>query len=185
MDNTQPTAQVTYSTTAPTNQNVIATITANEALQEVSGWTLSQDKLKLTKTYTDNTSTNGENITIKDIARNVATVNVKITNIDKIAPTGTVTYKLSENQESCIVTITANEALQEVSGWTLSQDKLKLTKIYTDNTSANGENITIKDIAGNAATVNVKITGIKNTFKIDTYEIEYNYITKIQPGTTY
>ena len=44
------TVNVTYSTTEPTNQTVIVTITANKEIQEPRGWSLSSDKKSITKT---------------------------------------------------------------------------------------------------------------------------------------
>ena len=161
IDKTAPTAQVSYSTTEVTNQDVVVTIKASEQLQVIDGWTLSSDNLSLTKTYTSNTT---ENVIIKDLAGNTTTVNIKITNIDKIAPTAQVSYSTTElTNQDVVVTIKANEQLQAINGWSLSTDKLSLTKTYAINTT---EDITIKDLAGNIATVNVKITNIDKTAPI-------------------
>ena len=158
IDKIAPTCKIEYSTTQPTQENVTVTITANEQIQETEGWTLSQDKLKLTKKYTENVE---EKITIKDVLGNITTVNIKISNIDKESPTADVKYSITEATNKDVeVTITSNEKLQELEGWTLSQDKLKLTKTYTKNVE---EKITIKDIAGNTTTVNVKISNIDKT----------------------
>ena len=192
IDAVTPEAKVTYSTENLTNGNVVATITANEPIQEVTGWKLSTDKLKLTKEYTSNTSASGEKVTIKDLAGNTTEVNVKITNIDKEAPKATVSYSTtSSTTGSVVVTITSNEEIQEVSGWKLSTDKLKLTKTYTSNTTASGENITIKDMAGNTSVVNIKITNINTEkpteeyFNLTQYKIKDKYIVKIEPNTKY
>ena len=192
IDKEMPKATVSYSTTTLTNGNVVATITANEEIQEVSGWKLSTDKLKLTKEYISNTTASGENITIKDLAGNTSVVNVKITNIDKEAPKATVSYSTtSSTTGSVVVTITSNEEIQEVSGWKLSTDKLKLTKEYISNTIASGENITIRDMAGNISVVNVKITNINTEkpteeyFNLTQYKIKDKYIVKIEPNTKY
>ena len=82
-DNTAPNVNVEYSTKNPTRENVKVTITSNEEIQEVEGWTLSSDKKILTKEYTENTT---ENITIKDLAGNETQVDIEITNIDKTLP---------------------------------------------------------------------------------------------------
>ena len=137
----------------------------------------------MTKTYTRNIT---ENITIKDLAGNTATVNVKITNIDKTAPTAQVSYSTTElTNQDVVVTIKANEKIQKVDGWTLSIDKLSMTKTYTSNTT---ENVTIKDLAGNTTTVTINVANINKkqpTFELKQYQIKDNYIVKIKPKTKY
>ena len=162
-DTTPPEVEVVYSEKEMTNKNVIVTITANEEIQEVTGWNLSADKKVLTKEYSANTSVE-ENLKIKDIAGNEVTVKVDtITNIDKKVPEIEITYSEKElTNKNVIVTITANEEIQEVTGWNLSADKKVLTKEYSANTSVE-ENLKIKDIAGNEATV--KIDAITNIDK--------------------
>ncbi len=100
------TATVTYSTTEQTNKDVIVTIKANEEIQNVEGWKLSTDKMTLTKTYTKNTTEDGENIIIKDLAGNSTVVTVKVTSIDESEPTFTLNkYKIKNN---CIIKIKPN-----------------------------------------------------------------------------
>ena len=178
IDNTAPTVSASYSTTTKTNQNVRVTITSNEEIQELSGWTLSTDKKVLTKEYTQNKT---ETIKIKDIAGNETQVKVEISNIDKTAPEIKVDY-IQETNEKVKVIITANEEIQELSGWTLSSDKKVLTKEYTKNTT---ENVTIKDIAGNTKTAEISVMEIGEIFKENTYKVNRNYIVNIQPKTTY
>ncbi len=159
IDSDAPSAAVSYSTTEPTQGNVMATITAGEELKEVTGWTLSEDKKSMTKEYTDNTVTD-EVVTISDLAGNTADVTVKVNNIDRVAPTGTVTYSETENTKNNVVaTISADEKLKEVAGWTLSEDKKSMTKEYTDNTVAD-EVVTISDLAGNTVDVTVTVNNI-------------------------
>ena len=86
-DNTAPTVKVEYSTQNPTKENVTVTITSNEQIQSVTGWTLSSDKKTLTKEYTENTT---ETIMIKDLAGNETQVSVEISNIDKNLPETTI-----------------------------------------------------------------------------------------------
>ena len=183
IDKTAPTAQLSYSTTELTNQDVVVTIKANEQLQAINGWSLSTDKLSLTKTYAINTT---EDITIKDLAGNIATVTIKISNIDKTAPIAQVSYSTTElTNQDVVVTIKANEKIQKVDGWTLSIDKLSMTKTYTSNTT---ENVTIKDLAGNTTTVTINVANINKkqpTFELKQYQIKDNYIVKIKPKTKY
>ena len=155
-DTIPPTVEVKNSITTPTNQNVTVTITANEEIQEVEGWTLSEGKTILTKEYTENGE---ETVEVKDLAGNTTTANVKIDNIDKVAPEVEVKYSATTStNENITVTITANEEIQAVEGWTLGSDKKTLTKIYTENKT---ETIAIKDLAGNITTAEVIVNNIE------------------------
>ena len=182
-DNTPSEAEVQYSEIDPTNKDVTVKINANEKIQEVEGWKLSEDKLTLIKIYTENTAESGENIEIKDLVGNITTVNIKVLNIDKKAPEAKVQYQINSTNQEVEVTIIANEKIQEVEGWELSEDKIILTKVYTEKTPEEGENIEIKDIAGNITIVNVNTS--KPIFTLNKYEIKDSYIVKINPNTTY
>lgn len=162
-DKVAPELDVKYSTTLSTNQDIVVTITANEEIQEVEGWTLSEDKKTMTKTYTENKA---ENIEITDLAGNISTEIIDIKNIDKQKPIVEVKYSSTEKTlEDVIVTIEANEELQEVEGWQLSDDKKSLIKTYTKNDE---ETITIYDLAGNSIVETIKIENI------DKEKPEYN-----------
>ena len=155
LDTTPPTVDVKNSITAPTNQNVTVTITANEEIQEVEGWTLSTGKTILTKEYTENVE---ETVEVKDLAGNITTANVKIANIDKIAPKVEVKSSTTEKtNQDVTVTITANEEIKEVRGWTLGSDKKTLTKKYSENKT---ETIIIMDLAGNTTTAEITVNNI-------------------------
>lgn len=141
-----------------TNGNVIVTLTADVELQSLSGWTLSSDKKKLTKSYSQNTT---EDVTVTDTYGNTKTVTVEITNIDKVAPTLEVSYSTQEKtNNNVIVTITANEEIQLVSTWTRQSDKKTLRKEFSQNTT---ESVVVKDLAGNQRTATVTITNIDKT----------------------
>ena len=86
LDEKPPEIKVEYSITKLTNQNVIATITSNEKLQEVVGWTLSEDKKTLTKEYEKNAE---EEIIVKDLVGNEVKQAIKVANI--VQATGDVT----------------------------------------------------------------------------------------------
>ena len=166
-----PDVTVEYSEANKTNQNVTATITANEEIQGIEGWTLSTDKKQLTKEYSENKT---EEVTIKDLAGNSTNATIEIKNIDKTAPTVNVKYSTTNlTNGNVTVTITANEEVQSVVGWTLSNDKNTITKTYQSNAE---ENVQLKDIAGNIA--NTKIS-IKNIDK------EKPVITGIENGIVY
>ena len=139
------------------------TLTSNSELAATDGWTLSADKKQLSKVYTaDFTGT----ITIKDangIESDPIPLDVKLGNSetpnnpgnsetpgtteDKTPPTATVKYTKGTN--GVTVTVTANEELKPLDGWTLSADKKTLTRLYTADFKGT---ITIQDLAGNKST---------------------------------
>lgn len=152
MDTTAPEYTVTYSNDGnPTNQDVTVTITANEPLQEVEGWTLSDDGLSLTKTYSENKE---ETVVIADASGNTSEVPVNVTGIDKLGPT--VTVKNETTEDGVLVTIETSEPIQTPDGWTKVSDT-KYTKLYTENTS---EDIIVYDLAGNATEAHVTVSSI-------------------------
>ena len=152
MDTTAPEYTVTYSNDGnPTNQDVTVTIQANEQLQPVEGWTLSDDGMSLTKTYSDNTS---ETVTVKDLTGNAIEVPVNVTGIDKEGTT--VKVKNETTEDGVLVTIETSEPIQTPDGWTKVSDT-KYTKLYTENTS---EDIIVYDLAGNATEAHVTVSSI-------------------------
>ena len=116
-------ATVSYSTKAKTNKDVTVTITANKSIKKVEGWTLLEDANALTKIYSENTSKDGEDVTITDENGQSLKVNVKVENIDKKAPVVKVSYELSDDKKSCEVTITSDEEIQKIDGWELSDSE--------------------------------------------------------------
>ena len=154
-DTTPPTAEVSYSNNGElTNQDVTVTIQADEAIQAVEGWTLSDDQTTLTKVFSENTD---GSVTISDLAGNTAEISYTVSGIDTTAPTAEVTYTKDGN--TVIVTIQADEAIQPVEGWTLSDDQTTLTKVFSENTDGS---VTISDLAGNTAVVNYTVSGIES-----------------------
>lgn len=142
-----PEISVSYSTKEPTNEDVKVTITCDERIEEVSGWqisytnttkdiysTIHTTQTTLTKTFSSNVGW--------AYPVNVKTVNggitypqiISITNIDKTSPEGKVSYSITSPTNGNVeVVITANEELQEIEGWILSEDELQLTKEYQEN----------------------------------------------------
>ena len=149
------------------------TLTANEPVKAIDGWTLSTDKKTLTKVYTANYS---GAITVEDLAGNksdAVTINVQITptgsgnnggdnsgtTLDTTKPTATVSYAKSTGGV-VTVTVKASEQIQPVTGWTLSTDKKTLTKQYTANYTGT---ITVTDLSGNKSdAISIKVD-IANT----------------------
>lgn len=156
IDTKKPEIKVSYSNKEMTNENVVVTLTSDEKLQELNGWTLSADKKQLTKSYTKNIDTNVE---VKDIAGNIAEVNILIENIDKTKPEVEIEYSTtSQTNEPVTVTIKSNEKIQELEGWTLSDDQMSLTKIFEENDT---QTITITDLAGNTITESIIVANIE------------------------
>lgn len=81
--------------------------------------------------------------------------------IDRTAPIINVEYSAdgTELVEKVTVTITSNEKLQELQGWTLSEDGLTLTREYTSNTY---EELQVSDLAGNKVNVTIDLNYIGN-----------------------
>ena len=155
IDKTSAEATVAYNKTTATNENIVVTITLNEEVQEVEGWTLSLDKKVLTKEFSANeTST----IEIKDLAGNITNVPYSITNIDKVKAEATVTYSTDNlTNGNVVVTITFDEEVQEVEDWTISADNKILTKEFSTNEV---NTIEVKDLAGNVTKVSYSVTNI-------------------------
>ena len=77
IDKIAPEVTVAYSTKGLTNGNVEVTLTADENVQSVEGFT-KVDNRTYKKTYTSNAK---EDVTVYDIAGNKTVVNISITNI--------------------------------------------------------------------------------------------------------
>ena len=155
IDKTAPVVSISsYSTTEPTNGDVVVTITSDEKLQETDGWAATDSQNTYSKTYTANTN---EIVTVYDLAGNSASVNVVITNIDKIAPTLNTSYSnTNPTNQNVLVTITSDEDIQDIEGWT-KVSATEFTKEFTENTS---ETITASDLVGNSANVDIAIENI-------------------------
>ncbi len=166
IENNQALFNVSYSSSRPTNQDVIAKIESTEELKQIDSWTLSEDKKSLTKTYSENTS---EIVNVETEKGNKGSVEIIINQIDKTPPKVEVKYSTTETTTGKVkVQLVANEELQELYGWTLSEDKKILSKDYSKNVE---DTITVTDLAGNS--VEVKIS-IQNIQKVNT-ECEVSY----------
>lgn len=140
-----------YSTRQITCNDVKVSIVSNMKLNEIEGWELSSDMNALTKIYTDNKN---ETILIKDENGREKEVEIQINNIDKTMPNLKVLYGEVNDNGEIMVTITSDKELIEKEGWTLSDNKKILTKLY--NTSIE-DDIFVEDLAGNRQIVNITI----------------------------
>ena len=124
-------------------------------------------------------------ITLEDSYGNLTDIHLPLSeSVDMIPPQVKVEYSTKEITEGNVivtVTITANEEVQELEGWTLSSDKKTLTKEYN---TATEETVVIKDIAGNETKVEIKVE-IEEIYS-EKYEIdnENRYILRVLPETT-
>ena len=74
-------ANVSYDPTTETTGSVTATIKTNKKVNNVEGWTLSEDKMTLTKTYYENTT---EIVNLVDEDEMTKAVEINITNIKHV-----------------------------------------------------------------------------------------------------
>lgn len=167
---------VKYSTTSITNTNVIVTIEANRELKPLDGWTYSNDRKSLSKSYAENKT---ENIVVSDLFGNTKSVKVEVTNIDSSQAKATITYSTMDlTKDNVTITIVANKELVSMNGWSLSDDKKCISKIYTTNTQ---EDIEIKDVLGNVYKTRINIDNILPKSSI--YNIDGDKIINVLPNT--
>lgn len=165
VDITKPEASVTYNTKNP-SRNVIVSIAFDKEMQiseelTNAGWTLSEDKLTMSKIYEENVDAS---VNFKDLAGNSREVSILINNIDTKAPIIQTISGISETltNEDVKVTITVNEKIQETkaltsAGWTLLEDGMSIEKIYTSNAT---ETVVLRDLAGNETSKEIKVANI-------------------------
>lgn len=147
---------------------VTATINSNEKIQQVEGWTLSEDKKSLKKIYAENTT---ETVKVYDLVGNEVVANISINNIDKTVPQAKISYSTTKaTNKNVKVTITADEKIKDVEGWKLSEDKKTLTKEFEKNSE---ENVTIYDLAGNSRNLTVSVRNIDKVHP----KVEISYST--------
>ena len=169
IDDSIANVNVEYSNNDLDATEVTVSIVSDRELQELEGWTLSEDRKILSKTYYENTT---ETITIYDMLSNAIPVEIVINNIVNEAPECKVSYStIDPTNKNVIVTITSNRELKELNGWTLSEDKMSLTKTYNQNTE---EKLELEDLYGNKMTA---LISIKNIDK-EKPELEISYSTK-------
>jgi hypothetical protein len=179
VDNTAPTiSSIVKSTTAATNGSVTITIIATDSggaglhataysFDNGSTWQSANNK-----TFTANT---GGTIKVRDAVGNISNTGFNIDNIDITAPYATnVTYTPSIATSGTVtVTLTISEAIQALSGWTLSGDATTWKKTYDDNITTI---IDFYDLAGNAGSTGIKIDRI-DTNKPSISKVEYDSTT--------
>jgi hypothetical protein len=143
IDKAAPTADVAYSTTAPTNQNVQAVLQSNEAI------IITNNGGSETRTFTQDGVFTFE---FTDAAGNTGTADAEVTWIDKTPPTATVAYS-TENptKENVTVTIAPSEDV------TMTNNGGALTRTFANNGVFT---FTFSDAAGNGGTATATVTWI-------------------------
>lgn len=149
IDKTAPTVEVSYNTKNPA-QSVTVTLSSNEEFEVINAGTW--DKKGYNKTFKKVYYSNvNQTVTIRDKAGNEATVEVIINNVDRVAPTATVTVS-DHNGDGKWVTFKFNETIDES---TLPGQMSKVSgeentykKVYYKSGS-----LTVKDLAGNESTI--------------------------------
>ena len=143
-DTIAPTATVSYSTTQPTNGDVVAAITPSESVTVTN-----TENGSLSYTFTENGSFTFE---FEDEAGNKGTAVATVSNIDKSLPTGTMSYDITDptNQD-----VTAT--LTVPSGTTILNNGGSNTHVFAENGSFEFE---IQNAAGTKGTVAASVTWI-------------------------
>ena len=143
-DTIAPTATVSYSTTQPTNGDVVAAITPSEPVTVTN-----TENGSLSYTFTENGSFTFE---FEDEAGNKGTAVATVSNIDKSLPTGTMSYDITDptNQD-----VTAT--LTVPSGTTILNNGGSNTHVFAENGSFEFE---IQNAAGTKGTVAASVTWI-------------------------
>lgn len=155
IDVTAPIVEVSYTpdNSELTNSSVLVTITSNEALQEIEGWTLSEDKLTLTKEFTQNETLTLE---VKDLNGNTVNVDIVVDYIDynvSYAPKLTLENLVANKVKA---TITSLNQLKLNDEWVeiIEAGTYKYEKIYSES---GVEEVTYEDMDGNTGTIVVNI----------------------------
>jgi len=148
--------RATALTSTDTNNVTTLTITSNKQLQEIEGYTLSEDKKILTKTLTENVggevtiiSIDGQELVLTYEAAPEITINISNENDDGTS---------NKTNQPVSVTLTSNKELQPLEGWELSNDKKTLIKLEY-NPKANIL-VTFKDLLDNSITISYTIRNV-------------------------
>lgn len=164
IDKVNPTATFAYTTTKPTNQNVVATLKPNEKVKILNNGG------KNTYTFTKNGEFTFE---MEDQVGNRGSAKVKVDWIDKIVPTATLDYNIkSKTNQSVVVTLKPSKKV------TILNNGGKNTYTFTKNGQFTFE---FKDAAGNKNTAVAKVNWIdkvapRATIEYTTTGINSNFV---------
>jgi len=155
LDTKAPTATITYLTTKPTNKNVVATLVPSKFVTITNNG--GADKY----TFTENGS-----FTFKfvDIVGNTGSATATVTNIDKVAPTATITYSTTDStNQDVIATLVPSETV------TITNNNGNDSHTFTENGSFTFE---FKDAAGNTGSATATVNNIDKV--VPTSTISYS-----------
>ena len=146
----------------PTNQDVTVTLTANEPVQDIEGWTRVSDTV-LTKAYSQNGT---YSVTVVSNDNQQKEVTYTIAGIDKQAPTFQWIVDNSKLEQSKEVRLETSEEIQlPGEGWSLKGQE-NGTYVYVKTFTANWKDkaFTVTDLAGNVSEPQfVEVKRIDNT----------------------
>ena len=142
---------ISYDITELTNKNVIASITFNKndvtiTNNEGSNQYIFDKNGEFTFEYVDSEGNTGTNI-------------AKVNWIDKEVPEINVEYENINNGKAVNVIIQSNEELVAIDGWTLSDDRLSMSKIFYRNQT---ETVEISDLVGNVIETTIHVDNLEN-----------------------
>ena len=162
IDKTPPVeVSIVKSQSVPTRANVSVTVTYDKNVTTTStGWTCTDNICR--KTFADNAI---ENLVVLDQYGNETTTEVSVTNIDKEAPVGTITFDrdVMGNQDITAI-LEVSEAINTTpSGWISIGDN-KYTRVYTSNAIL--QTVSFTDLAGNSGSVTFNVTLIDKTLPV-------------------
>ena len=156
-----PVGTITYSTSSPTNKNVIATLTVAQ------GVTVTNNNSSKTHEFTDNGTFTFEFV---DTAGNRGTATANVTWIDRVAPKGAIVYsKDSWTNNEVIATLVANEEVTVLNN--NGSDKYT----FTDNDKFEFE---FQDKAGNIGKITAKVDWIDKVAPTATIEYSTTELTE-------
>ncbi|MCL2038287.1 hypothetical protein FWG86_00015 [Candidatus Saccharibacteria bacterium] len=157
-DNRAPVVYATYSTTEPTNGDVVVVIRANEAIGVPVGWEYASGVLvnEIKKVYKENRS---EVVEVADLAGNITEVRIVVNNIDRAAPVvSNLRYSTTApTKQDVVVSFETNKDVQTPDGWEQDGSARKFKRTFAANWSGR---VTVRDMAGNTASVNVAVGNI-------------------------
>lgn len=157
IDRTAPTAQISYSTTDPTNQDVVANIVDSD-----KPITITNNDGNSTYTFTQNGEFTFEFV---DEAGNTGTATATVSCIDKEEIVPTISYRINAptgKAETAIITFNKSNV-------TVTNNNGKNTHRFEENGSFEFE---FRDVAGNTGTATATVSWIDK--KIPTAEIHYD-----------
>lgn len=168
-----------------TNKDVVLTIDFNKPIYEIDGFTISENRKRLTKVISENEK---NTITVEDVSGNKKDVTYEINNIDKIPPEIIGVDNGKTYTSNVTLDYKDNVGIKDIVIDKYSDLKLSLYDDYYDTGSYKGTDLT--DTTANIRVVshprNTKTYKyyINNSFKAESADTQYNF-TGLKKGTSY